>query len=97
MRCFGVGADADTRGGIGFFGPVLDAREREFRGHGFAIAEEADDLKDIGPGGEGLSVLLLEGVDGEEEEELFLGHLAFFGGAEEVGASASGASSAFEP
>ena len=76
--------------------PVLGVGEVEFAGHGFAVSEEADDLEDIGPCGEHAVIAFFERVDGHEEQELFWGHLAFFGGLGELGEAASSASFAFE-
>lgn len=91
-----AGLGADGVGGVGLFGPVLGAGEAEGAGAGFSVAEESDDFEDIGPGGEGCVIGSFEGVDGDEEEELFLVHFAVFGGLHEVGETASRSSSSFE-
>ena len=87
---------ADGVGCVRRFGPVVGVRQAQFGRLGFPVAEEAYDFEDISPGGECFVVHPFEGIDGEEKEHLLLGHLAFFGGACEVGAAAAWAASAFE-
>jgi hypothetical protein len=60
----------------------------------FAIAEGFDYLEDLGPGGEGAGVLFLVFVNGHQELELLIGHLAFFSVSAVVASASAGAASA---
>src|SRR4051812_30154891 len=62
----------------------------------FAVAELADDLQDLGPGGVHPLVDLLVGLDRHHEFELVPGHLALLGAAAVVAAAAPRAAAALQ-
>src|SRR5690606_29432677 len=43
---------ADVGGRVGALAPIVRVGQAELAGHGFAVAQEPDDLEDVGPGGE---------------------------------------------
>jgi len=61
-----------------------------------SVAEGFNDIEDLGPGGEGAQVISLIFVDGHNEFELLVRHLAFFGGFSVVASSSAGAASPVE-
>ena len=83
-------------GCVGRLGPVFAVVQAQRHGAGLAVAELADNLQHLGPGGVGLVIDTLVGVDGHDEQELLAGHLAFLGGFHEVASAASRPTPAFQ-
>jgi len=62
----------------------------------FTVAQRADDLQDLGPGREWPGVGPLVLIDGHDELELLVGHLALLGRPAIVAASSAGAATTIQ-